>query len=1199
MSDNDMTMKVSPKEFSSSAKLAETVHESSASRRIDSGDIALKNDLEVGSHFSTKSPDKYGNELCIDRGGMKLILKTRDKDTARDVAMAVMIETGNSEDTVRFLEEARITANLEHPNIVPVHDIGINENGKPYFTMKLLGGETLTSIISKIKEGDKGYQKRYSLLRLLEIFLKICDGVAFAHSKGVLHLDLKPKNIQLGDFGEVLVLDWGLARIKESDSGTGTGQEVQGRSGSDQSSSFLMMDGVAIGTPGYMAPEQAAGKNTLKTERTDIFSLGAILYVILTLEKPLDGDNVQAILAKTMKAEIVRPSLRAPWRVIPKSLEAVTMKAMSKNPEDRYASVQDLKNEIEAFLGGYATAAEHAGIARKIHLRIMRNKASSVSILVLVLAILSIAGIWLNNKFKQYATWGNGIDITPENDKSLDSEWFAHRIIASSWEVSEDGISPLKGTEFNIYYNTPVYGNIAIEFDVSIDRDCDLSHRCEFGIILCGDKRSDRRYDLMLGAYINSIATIQKEKKDRYSVLFKLEPGRTYHVRGEREGELLRLFCDGKLIVEYRDIFHFEGGYAGIYSHGTGKKFSNIKIFKKGVAQLVSPLSTGDELFRLAKASSGERRTENLRAAGEIYTTIAESHPGEKLGNDAILRRAYVKSEQGNYRSALGDVLELEKISDSYDQELLKMQLLVLCGEYSTAPAFFLSMIGKYPLNNSEIFEMLRICLDKLSEEQIPDAEREKFWKLMMENDVTDIFDCSNAKLKSLDFLKNSDIRVLNCRNNQIESLEPLRGMKLVHIDCSGNMIGSLDPLKGMEIESLRCGDNRIESLEALKGMPLKVLFCWKNRISDLSPLNGMMIELLDCGDNLLENLQALGGMPLKKLICPGNQIASLIPLNSSPIESLDVARNKLDSLDGVKEMPLKNLTFDDNRIGSIEAIAGKKIVTLGCSKNNVIDLSPVSGMPLEYLNCSDNPISSLDPLKGTPLNSLICRNCGIESIQALDGSQLGLLDCVENRISSIDISLDKIVGFFCSNNRIEGFETLLANPPKHFIFDSPTISDEYLGKIIGIWDESKKTTQCTNARTLLAIRKGNEKDARACTINRNGRSYLPIPKTLNWNDADLLCKAMNGSLLWIADEDENNWVKNTFDIPLPIWLGGEKDDADGEWKWSSKEAFSYSNWAEFEPNCTDGRENRIIMTKQGQWLDADPAELRTFIIKW
>ena len=161
---------------------------------------------------------RYKTRDVLGAGGMKVVVRAEDLHAGRDVAMAIS-KVSSERNYRRFLEEARITASLEHPNIIPVHEVGHTPAGTPFFTMKIIHGDTLEQIVEKLNSGDPEFRKRYTLRELLEIFCKICDAIAFAHSKGIIHLDLKPANILVGDYGEVLVLGWGIAhRLNTADS---------------------------------------------------------------------------------------------------------------------------------------------------------------------------------------------------------------------------------------------------------------------------------------------------------------------------------------------------------------------------------------------------------------------------------------------------------------------------------------------------------------------------------------------------------------------------------------------------------------------------------------------------------------------------------------------------------------------------------------------------------------------------------------------------------------------------------------------------------------------------------------------------------------------------------------------------------------------------------------------------------------------
>jgi serine/threonine protein kinase len=246
---------------------------------------AQRNELMDGNPADRYTPRKKLNE-----GGMKAIWEVDDHRTARKVAMALIQDSkiASEQDIDSFLYEARLTANLQHPNIIPIYDIAVDEEGNPYFTMKALKGETLGEIIKQLRSGAEEYRTRYTRTRLLAIFLKVCNANDFAHTKGVIHLDLKPSNIIVGDFGDVHVLDWGLStlltHIDEYKGGPISWQNIDHVSLEDGQTLTRYLEGtskqrhVAGGTPGYMSPEQAQGDLSGVDFQTDIYMLGAMLY---------------------------------------------------------------------------------------------------------------------------------------------------------------------------------------------------------------------------------------------------------------------------------------------------------------------------------------------------------------------------------------------------------------------------------------------------------------------------------------------------------------------------------------------------------------------------------------------------------------------------------------------------------------------------------------------------------------------------------------------------------------------------------------------------------------------------------------------------------------------------------------------------------------------------------------------------------
>ena len=332
--------------------------------------------------------ERYTRAQEIAKGGMKSIKRVFDVSTSRYLAMAELLPDIDETFNEVFLREARLTALLDHPNIISIHDIGLNSNGRPFFTMDLKNGDTLEDILRQLNAGNETYEKRFPLEVLLGIFTKICDAMAYAHSQNIIHQDLKPANIQVGVYGEVLVCDWGLGKILDNYDT----QDLEELLLDKDLLNHMTFNGQIKGTPGFMAPEQIK-KDAEKGSYTDIYALGAILYSMLTLHRPLDGE-VDDILENTLKGNIIPPK---ELKTVDRGLSAVTMRAMSTEIVNRYPSVNKLKNEVQNYLSGYSTIAEKAGFVKEFSLFVKRNKTACLVAFSALIILFSISLLFINN----------------------------------------------------------------------------------------------------------------------------------------------------------------------------------------------------------------------------------------------------------------------------------------------------------------------------------------------------------------------------------------------------------------------------------------------------------------------------------------------------------------------------------------------------------------------------------------------------------------------------------------------------------------------------------------------------------------------------------------------------------------------------------------------------------------------------------
>ena len=304
----------------------------------------------VNEEEKLKDPNanRYTTKSQVGAGGMGTVDAVEDTHLKRILAMKILSDRYADDPAIvsSFLREARFTAQLQHPNIIPVHDIGETpEDGTPFYTMKLIEGESLLEIITKLRDKDPAYEQRYSRFALLGIFRKVCDAVAYAHSRGIIHRDIKPANIMIGPFGEVLLVDWGLAKH------TSHMRERNGPS-QEMNDALLTHDGIIKGSLAYISPEQALGDISNIDRLTDIFLLGATLYHLMTFSPPYNIPDIATLLNHAEKADFIHPLDIPGCETLPHLIADIMIEAMSLNKEDRFPSVNEMSYAIDSYLGG-------------------------------------------------------------------------------------------------------------------------------------------------------------------------------------------------------------------------------------------------------------------------------------------------------------------------------------------------------------------------------------------------------------------------------------------------------------------------------------------------------------------------------------------------------------------------------------------------------------------------------------------------------------------------------------------------------------------------------------------------------------------------------------------------------------------------------------------------------------------------------
>jgi serine/threonine protein kinase len=320
--------------------------------------------LQMASALPDLSGTRYRLIERVGSGGMGTVYAAEDSVLGRRVALKILdLPDARGELSARLLREAHILARLEHPGIVPVHDAGTLADGRVFYAMKFVEGERLDALAKRSE----------SIADRLRIFQRICEAVAFAHARGILHRDLKPENIMVGPFGEVLVMDWGVAKILQDESG---GREMEPANtatpASDSAGGIERLKtehGTVLGTPGYMAPEQARGEIESLDERADIFSLGAILEFLLTRDMPTAGQA-------------------------PKAVAAIARVAMAKQPSERYASASDMAQDVGRYLDGLPVSAYPESIFEKA-VRWASRYRVAIGLVLAYLVVRALMLLWL------------------------------------------------------------------------------------------------------------------------------------------------------------------------------------------------------------------------------------------------------------------------------------------------------------------------------------------------------------------------------------------------------------------------------------------------------------------------------------------------------------------------------------------------------------------------------------------------------------------------------------------------------------------------------------------------------------------------------------------------------------------------------------------------------------------------------------
>ncbi len=920
----------------------------------------------------------------IRRGGMGAIMLARDHEVERDVAMKLLLGDDKIE-RKRFLQEAKLTGSLEHPNIVPIHAMGHDKESQHlFFTMKLIEGENLREILQQIKKQVYS-ESDWSWSRLLHIFVSICHAMEFSHSKKVIHRDLKPSNIMVGKFGEVQVMDWGVAKQigkhDESDSSKNKrAAPVQVAGNPEDGSGQWTVDGDVIGTIVYMPPEQALGLVHKLDERSDVYSLGAILYEILCLCPPVSGKNVAERLEKVENNEIEWPSDLVPSRKVPRDLCHIVMMALSKEPRDRYQSVAALREDIERFLEMRpveAATVSYVDIAWKF-----LRRHSGISIVVGISAVLLMLIFFVmyvttageraiaveqrelaENALERYREEQLLKEEAERAKRELDLQmardahrkWQLHfeedfrfnpddwEIIGgpeTKWELKKGELFVSGGRPHLVVFKQPVVGDIKLEFDCRLEGSYLNDVSCFISAFRENDPMSMGKngYYFGYGSYDNKQVVLTRSDEVLFSELREpLRAGKKYHVVVERIGNSLSMTVNDEKVFSVEDDKPLSGSSRnriGLFGYQSETYYDNIKIYRLAQSRKVDILELADYYMNQGK----------YETAQHLYENVTETSV---------------------------DVSRRQRARSGVDEAM----------SYKRKQQF----IDRYRKQAERAFKGLpRVSLTDLGLEL--DASGLEVVNLkQLQGLPFNYVDLSRTNVDDITSLRSMPIKYLDISYTQVSDLTPIASSPIEHLDAQNTLIESILPLKGKALTHLNLNGTRVKKVNVLKGMPLRVMLASSSTVDDESMFEKMPLQRFGISGKHIKSGNFLKGKKLYVLMINDTGIKSLAFAKDMPLEQLDIANTLIEDLTPIAGKDIQRLNLSGTSIKDFSFLSKMNLYSLDVSYTKFSDLSLLNETRIMSLSMNYSEVTNLNGLKKlTNLRTLLLLGCKVDSIEAL-----------------------------------------------------------------------------------------------------------------------------------------------------------------------------------------------------------------------
>ncbi len=925
--------------------------------------VAIPADLPI-RRFGPGGDLVLGEHLGGGGGGEVLAAIQRGLD--RPVAVKRLAPHRRSAaDLAKFISEARVTARLDHPHIVPIHELASDGEGGMLYVMKRLRGRNW---LQRLRGLD--------LVENLEVLLKVCDAVAFAHERGIVHRDLKPGNILLGDHGEVLVTDWGLAACVRP------GSDLAGVAPAPR-------DGVAVGSPAYMAPEQAKGEAAAIGTATDVYLLGGMLFEMITGLTPHHGTDQRSCITAAAENRIQEPppGTDGPLLAIARAALASEPSARPRDAAAFRARLREHLRHRESLIlaerarlllseaGDYsacirAIAAYEQSVAlweRNAQARLGLSAARvTFAGMALARGDLDLAAAQVDpddpshqalagriadarNRRVAQEKAEDRLRVLEENVKR-DSNRIWETVYTydpaaglTDWDVisgtavaGPQGLRMAGGEPRIVLLRRPISGDLRLDLVVSqpgpVVNDITIlfaANRPAGSNLEAAVRALETGYQFKFGAYDNTMSLLIRAGRRMWTRrMSPLVPGRRLRITIECVDRLVVARCDGELLCAELDPEPLLGrghdciGLVGWRAESVVESFRIERLGRSAVVKLID----------LARRHHHRGR---WQTAADLYHDVIRSaaEESERVEAEAAMIQVEAAARLGRRLPRLRSRLTATWPGCSVEQ--LGPALKVVANELGVTD---LAPLARLPVATLEISR----------------------------NTVADLAPIANPALETL-----------FAQDNCISDLGALRGLPLRALVLDRNRIHDLAPLTGMPLSRLELEDCPVSDLAPLTGCPLNRLMLDGSKVRNLAPLSRAPLTFLSVRNTAITDLAPLCGLQLGILYMEGCLIRDLAPLATVPLHDLRWSGDQPLDLAQLAKMPLRRLSLlKCPWLADIAPLAGLQLVELDLTGSRLRDLTPLMGMPLDELYLADCPLASLAPLAGMPLRRLVITGC-------------------------------------------------------------------------------------------------------------------------------------------------------------------------------------------------------------------------------